>query len=158
MRWLRMNTSNSSPASTAWTGRRGILPERRSLSRLSEGKPLTAIIWLTPRDAPSPSAILTTGSPCSWACRRKNCAMVGRCGPSLVIESDGSVYPCDFYALDAWKLGSISDDSLRRMLTGEREQAFLAESLPVPSACRACRWYSLCRNGCKARTCSPKPD
>ena len=79
----------------------------------------------------------------------ENCAMVGRCGPSLVIESDGSVYPCDFYALDAWKLGSISDDSLRRMLTGEREQAFLAESLPVPAACRACRWYSLCRNGCK---------
>ena len=75
--------------------------------------------------------------------------MVGRCGSSLVIESDGSVYPCDFYALDAWKLGSISDDSLRRMLTGEREQAFLAESLPIPSACRACRWYSLCRNGCK---------
>lgn len=79
----------------------------------------------------------------------ENCAMVGRCGPSLVIESDGSVYPCDFYALDVWKLGSISDDSLRRMLTGEREQAFLAESLPVPAACRACRWYSLCRNGCK---------
>ena len=79
----------------------------------------------------------------------ENCAMVGRCGPSLVIESDGSVYPCDFYALDAWKLGSISDDSLRRMFTGEREQAFLAESLPVPAVCRACRWYSLCRNGCK---------
>ena len=79
----------------------------------------------------------------------ENCAMVGRCGPSLVIESDGSVYPCDFYALDVWKLGSISDDSLRRMLTGEREQAFLAESLHVPAACRACRWYSLCRNGCK---------
>ena len=79
----------------------------------------------------------------------ENCAMVGRCGPSLVIESDGSVYPCDFYALDKWKLGSIAEDSLRRMLTSDREKSFLAESLPVPEACRACRWYSLCRNGCK---------
>ncbi|MBR3796534.1 MAG: SPASM domain-containing protein [Clostridia bacterium] len=75
--------------------------------------------------------------------------MVGHCGPSLVIESDGSVYPCDFYALDKWKLGSIADDSLRRMLTSDREKAFLAESLPMPEACRACRWYGLCRNGCK---------
>jgi len=79
----------------------------------------------------------------------ENCAMVGRCGPSLVIESDGSVYPCDFYALDAWKLGSIGSDSLKKMLTCDKENAFLAESLPVPDACRACRWYFLCRNGCK---------
>ncbi len=79
----------------------------------------------------------------------ENCAMVGRCGPSLVIESDGSVYPCDFYALDKWKLGSIGEDSLRRMLTSGTEKAFLEESLPVPEACRACRWYGLCRNGCK---------
>lgn len=79
----------------------------------------------------------------------ENCAMVGRCGPSLVIESDGSVYPCDFYALDKWKLGSIAEDSLRRMLTSDTEKAFLAESLPVPEACKACRWYGLCRNGCK---------
>ena len=79
----------------------------------------------------------------------ENCAMVGRCGPSLVIESDGSVYPCDFFALDQWKLGNISEDSLRRMLTSDKEKAFLEESLPVPPACRDCKWYSLCRNGCK---------
>ena len=79
----------------------------------------------------------------------ENCAMVGHCGPSLVIESNGSVYPCDFYALDEWKLGSIADDSLKRMLTSDKEKAFLEESLPIPEDCRACRWYSLCRNGCK---------
>ncbi|MBR5302670.1 MAG: SPASM domain-containing protein [Clostridia bacterium] len=79
----------------------------------------------------------------------ENCAMVGRCGPSLVIESDGSVYPCDFFALDHWKLGNIAEDSLKRMLTCDREKAFLEESLPVPSVCQSCKWYSLCRNGCK---------
>ena len=75
--------------------------------------------------------------------------MVGHCGPSLVIESDGSVYPCDFYALDEWKLGSIADDSLKRMLGSDKEKDFLHESLPVPEKCKTCRWYPLCRNGCK---------
>ena len=79
----------------------------------------------------------------------ENCAMVGRCGPCLVVESDGSVYPCDFYALDEWKLGSIAADPLWGMLRGDRERAFLEESLPVPAACRSCKWYGLCRNGCK---------
>ena len=78
----------------------------------------------------------------------ENCAMVGRCGPSLVIESDGSVYPCDFYALDAWKLGSISDDSPGEcsQVSGNRPSSRISAR---SSACRACRWYSLCRNGCK---------
>ena len=79
----------------------------------------------------------------------ENCAMVGRCGPSLVIESDGSVYPCDFYALDHWKLGSITENSWWQLLTSAKEKAFLEESLPVPSVCRSCKWYSMCRNGCK---------
>lgn len=79
----------------------------------------------------------------------ENCAMVGRCGTSLLIESDGSVFPCDFYALDEWKLGNLATSSLKGLLTSEREKAFLAESLPVPEKCRECRWYALCRNGCK---------
>ncbi len=95
-------------------------------------KPLTAIIWLTPRDAPVSIRNFDNWIAMLMGMPPENCAMVGRCGSSLVIESDGSVYPCDFYALDAWKLGSISDDSLRRMLTGEREQAFLSRN-PCPS-------------------------
>ena len=35
------------------------------------------------------------------------------------------------------------------MLTGDKEKAFLEESLPVPPVCKACKWYNLCRNGCK---------
>ena len=69
------------------------------------------------------------GEPTLMGMPPENCAMVGRCGPSLVIESDGSVYPCDFYALDEWKLGSIAEDSLKRMLASDKEKAFLAESL-----------------------------
>ncbi len=78
----------------------------------------------------------------------ESCAMTGRCSLSLVVESDGTVYPCDFYALDEWALGKLTEAPLRPMLRGERAEAFVQRSLPVPEECRACPWYALCRNGC----------
>ncbi len=35
------------------------------------------------------------------------CAACGRCGAYFVVEGDGSVYPCDFYVLDEWLMGSL---------------------------------------------------
>ena len=66
-----------------------------------------------------------------------------------MVEADGSVYPCDFYVLDKWKLCSICTDSLAQLEQQRRALGFLEASLPVPSICRACRWYPLCRNGCR---------
>ena len=79
----------------------------------------------------------------------ESCSMQGHCAPHLVVEADGSVYPCDFYVLDKWKLGSICTDSLAQLEQQRRALGFLEASLPVPSICRACRWYPLCRNGCR---------
>ena len=79
----------------------------------------------------------------------ENCAMTGRCGTSLMMESDGTLYPCDFYGTDEWALGNIRDTSLRGILQSEKERAFLTASLPVPPQCRECRWGFLCRNGCR---------
>ena len=31
---------------------------------------------------------------------RNACGLTGQCMPQIVVEADGSVYPCDFYALD----------------------------------------------------------
>ena len=78
----------------------------------------------------------------------ESCAMCGHCGLAPVIESDGSVYPCDFYALDEWKLGNILEMPLRRILSGPKALQFVARSMDVPEECRQCLWYSLCRNGC----------
>ena len=79
----------------------------------------------------------------------ESCSMQGRCAPHLVVEADGSVYPCDFYVLDRWKLGSICTDSLAQLEQQRHALGFLEASLPVPPVCRACRWYPLCRNGCR---------
>lgn len=85
------------------------------------------------------------------------CDMAGRCSCNCVIESDGSVYPCDFYALDEWKLGNIREDSVNELLTCDKARAFVETSEKLDNACRHCRWYPLCRGGCR-RECEPLPE
>lgn len=75
--------------------------------------------------------------------------MAGRCAPGLVVESDGELYPCDFYALDEWRLGNVADTRLADALRSETMRRFLEASFVVPERCRECRWYPLCRDGCR---------
>ncbi len=78
------------------------------------------------------------------------CATNGNCSPTLISEGDGGLYPCDFFVLDEWRLGSVKDGgTLGEMLSCERERAFLEESAARPKECAACRWRALCNGGCK---------
>ena len=79
----------------------------------------------------------------------ESCNMRGLCGPQWVIEADGSVYPCDFYVLDEWKLGNIKTDSLEEMELIRHRSGFIEQSKPLPEECRKCKWLLLCRNGCR---------
>ena len=81
----------------------------------------------------------------------ESCAMCGVCMPSLVVESDGEDYPCDFYALDDFSLGNLcnSNTTVADVLQSPQTQAFLSASHTVPDDCRGCRYYPLCRNGCR---------
>ena len=79
----------------------------------------------------------------------ESCAMRGHCSCNFTVESDGSVYPCDFYALDEWNLGNINKTSLMRMGKNPAVEAFIQGSLAVPEPCERCPWHALCRNGCR---------
>jgi uncharacterized protein len=79
----------------------------------------------------------------------ETCSMSGRCTCYGVVEADGSVYPCDFYVLDQWKLGNIHEMSFAEMLSGELAQKFVADSIPLAEKCRTCRHYAICRGGCR---------
>ena len=79
----------------------------------------------------------------------ESCSMKGVCSLQYIVESDGSVYPCDFYVLDEWKLGNLNEQPLRRIAKSENGRRFIAPSLTVPESCRTCRWHALCRNGCR---------
>jgi len=77
------------------------------------------------------------------------CGMMGRCSCNFTVESDGSVYPCDFYALDEWKLGNIFDCSFEQMKNSDTSQRFVQSSLYINEKCRECRHFNICMGGCR---------
>ena len=84
----------------------------------------------------------------------EECGMSGRCTPTAVVEGDGSVYPCDFYCTDQWRLGNVREAAstpggLGALLTSERARDFAAPSFDVCGECRECQWLALCRGGCR---------
>lgn len=79
----------------------------------------------------------------------ESCNLRGECAPQWVVEADGSVYPCDFYALDQWRLGNILENSFEEMEERRNASGFIQQSRPLPQECQSCRWLALCRNGCR---------
>ncbi len=77
------------------------------------------------------------------------CSTSGSCGAYFVVEADGSIYPCDFYSLDEWKLGYLGDQTLESLSRCDLSRRFLQEGLDHPAACTSCPWQGLCFGGCK---------
>lgn len=77
------------------------------------------------------------------------CAASGACGSYLVVEGDGSLYPCDFYVLDEWRIGCIQELSVADALSSSVSRRFLQNDSIRPENCRACPYYPICRGGCK---------
>lgn len=77
------------------------------------------------------------------------CGMGGRCYANLVVEADGSVYPCDFYVLDKWKMGNITTDPIGKLLGCEAAEKFVKASLSLPEKCKKCPYLAICRGGCR---------
>ena len=78
----------------------------------------------------------------------EECGMNGHCSCYFVVEGDGSVYPCDFYCMDEWKLGSV-ETKFTDMIQSEKVDQFIASSKNVSEKCKACNYRSLCRGGCR---------
>ena len=79
----------------------------------------------------------------------ESCGMSGVCASYFTVEGDGSVYPCDFYVLDQWKMGDINTDSIEAIAASEAGRRFVEASRPVHEKCAACRWLPICRGGCR---------
>ena len=59
------------------------------------------------------------------------------------------MYLCDFYALDECCLGNIVLGNFGKIDAKRTELRFVEASLRVPDECGKCRWYPLCRCGCR---------
>lgn len=81
--------------------------------------------------------------------RPTSCGMNGICTPQLVVESDGSVYPCDFYCLDEYKLGNITRESPLELLSSPILESFLKQSNKISPLCKNCKYQTFCGGNCK---------
>lgn len=73
--------------------------------------------------------------------------MKGICSFQCIIESDGSMYPCDFYTFETYKIRNILNNSFDYMYNNTI--SFLTNSISAIGKCQSCKYYYICRNGCR---------
>lgn len=77
------------------------------------------------------------------------CGLTGHCDATLVVERDGSCYPCDFFVSPEWKLGSVETDSIES-LREKSLQLFIKNTAGVtPATCIDCQYKRICGGGCR---------
>ena len=77
------------------------------------------------------------------------CGINGKCQTQYVIESDGSVYPCDFYVLDEYRLGYIHEQTLRELFNQDINFNFMCQKRKATKECQRCPYQNVCGGGCK---------
>ncbi len=76
------------------------------------------------------------------------CSMFRECGQYLVVEHDGSVYPCDFYVDSEHRLGRIGEKPLEKFLETPRARAFAKMKSHLNPECRLCPYLRFCAGDC----------
>jgi uncharacterized protein len=77
------------------------------------------------------------------------CDQRGVCGIHYAVEADGSVYPCDFYMIDEYKLGNMNDTAITVIDEKRKMLNFIEESVLSGGQCGQCEYYGICRGGCR---------
>lgn len=78
----------------------------------------------------------------------EECGMNGCCSCYFVVEGDGSVYPCDFFCLDEYRLGKV-EQGFDNLIQSSIVTKFIDESKQMAAECIKCPYVSLCRGGCR---------
>ena len=79
----------------------------------------------------------------------ESCEQRGVCSFQNIVEADGSVYPCDFYVLDNCRVANVTDENFRFFQGILPDMEFFKEGVKRGENCKACKWYPLCRGGCR---------
>lgn len=79
----------------------------------------------------------------------ESCGMSGICTCYFVVESDGGVYPCDFYVLDEWLIGNICNMTFDEMIQSQKAKEFVETSMYIDKNCTECKFFYLCKGGCR---------
>lgn len=76
-----------------------------------------------------------------------DCSVRGSCGSTIVIDADGSIYPCEKY--DEERIGSVGEDGIAAALRSRQYLDFLCSGNSKPAECMDCSRRTLCNGGCK---------
>ena len=79
---------------------------------------------------------------------RNACGLTGQCMPQIVVEADGGVYPCDFYALDEYRAGDLAEETIDAIYTKAAMTAFRARETLMLALCQSCPYTPICGGGC----------
>lgn len=85
----------------------------------------------------------------------ESCEQRGICSIQNVVEADGSVYPCDFYVLDAYRLGNLNEEGFDAIDRRRRESGFLENSRNHTESCKKCSYFGICLGGCRRHRQQP---
>ena len=77
------------------------------------------------------------------------CGLDGQCRAQLVVEADGSAYPCDFYCLDEYRLGNLCEKTIPELLAAPQAETFLQRPRESPALCARCEFRRFCGGFCK---------
>lgn len=77
------------------------------------------------------------------------CGYLGYCSMQFVIESDGSVYPCDFYCLDSYKIGNMMEHDITQLIKSKILYQFVKEEKRISKLCQTCKFKGICNGNCK---------
>ena len=76
------------------------------------------------------------------------CTMGDDCRQYFMVEHNGDIYPCDFYAEPALRLGNIMDSEWADMEGSPVRREFGSAKSRLASECRGCPFLDLCAGDC----------
>ena len=79
--------------------------------------------------------------------KRTACGIDGHCSPQIIAEADGSVYPCDFYCLDEYRIGNLAKENILDLY--KKSESSVTARYEPSEKCRSCRYAQVCGGGCK---------
>lgn len=81
--------------------------------------------------------------------RPGTCSFAETCGDNCVVEHNGDIYCCDHFVYPQWRLGNLYEDSLKLLMTSEKQIKFgISKREGLPAQCRGCQWWQQCHGGC----------
>jgi len=76
------------------------------------------------------------------------CVRSPLCNGSVVIDSLGNIWPCDFRTGDHYRLGNLITQPLGQILNGEKLQSYGQSKFDLPDGCLDCQWLEYCWGEC----------